>query len=221
VQSNLVTKCFFNLSQLKPGKSTYCLLAGKTINPKKRTGENIMSELMVFHNKNENNDGSAYTLRYLTPVTFPISENGLNIVAKKASVNSIQVQPGGNTVMPPIPVNPQTFEITFQIELLMPRQQPLPPIIIKGAGGSGLDQPGFPPPLLDEFGTEMKFNETDFPAITVKALNPPDSIEFLIQSSFEIYTGCTIFPEGKNGNESKSVNIPLAAGFIIICRQEL
>jgi hypothetical protein len=190
----------------------------KTINPKKRTGENIMSELMVFHNKNENNDGSAYTLKYLTPVTFPINETELSILAKKASVNSIHVRLNGNTdSTTTIPVNPQTFEITFQIG---PIAQPLPPIIIKGTGGGGggLDQPvSSQPSPTDEFVTQI--NEANFPAIRVNMPESPDTIEFLIQSSLEIYTGCMIFSDKTTADAP--VTIPLEPGFIITCRQEL
>jgi hypothetical protein len=175
-------------------------------------------ELLVF--VNESSGGASYTLGFLSPTRIVSGgkppENFLEIFAQGA-IHSIQVQPGGNIPpleIPPIKVNPQTFEIHFEKKNL---EQPLPPIIIKGTGRDSDRTTASSHQALcaDEFLTRIEFNEEDSPITPVEQPELPFTTEYLIESHFQIYTECKIFPEGKR--YGKPVPIPLAAGFIITC----
>jgi hypothetical protein len=173
---------------------------------------NNFTKLLVFQNqKDEKSDISLYTLSYMSPAFFPIKENRLDILAQ-GSVNSIQVE-SGEVIREPILVDPQKFEIQFQIAPMKPFWQPLPPIIIKGAGGGSEPQPL----SINEFRTEFKFDESDPPEIDANVAKSDYTIEFLIQSDKQIFSSCTIYPDGIIG--PPPLPIPLATGFIITFHQ--
>jgi hypothetical protein len=169
------------------------------------------SELMVFRSNGSFKDG--YMFGFVAETTEVDTSKG-NIITKdifgSKNVMNIYVQSSWHAspaLALKVQVNPQTFELCFDISPYTIKQ-PLPPIIVKGGGGRNqATASGF-----ETFQACISFDKTDSPLGTVMPPNYPYTRQFLICSSYEQFSACTIYPDG---NTDVSVSIPLAEGFQI------
>jgi hypothetical protein len=153
------------------------------------------SPLMVFKNENSSDNNSTYTLGFLGQTELVSNNQNEMEIVDIGAVQAIEIQSGD--LITRIPVEPQIFEMQFKISSRA--EQPLPPIIVKGAGG-----PAAPP---NRFETILPLSG----GVSIKPVIPPQdpfTREYVIQSSFEAYTACHI---------SGRPEIPLIKGFTIAC----
>jgi hypothetical protein len=171
------------------------------------------SELMVFRSNGGFKDG--YMFGFITETTEIEGINGTSIkkdILGSGSVMNIYIQPSWNAspaLALKVQVNPQTFELYFEVSH-PDSPQPLPPIIIKGTGGK--NQSSGDSSFVEAFQAIISFNRNDSPIGTVVPPNYPYTRQFLISSNFEEFSACTIYPDG---NTDVSVSVPLAEGFAI------
>jgi hypothetical protein len=180
-------------------------------------------ELLVFKNLNETRQASNYTLGFLEHVNVINEETGSEVtkqIIAKGAIQAIQIQPDGNTglTLPLIQVNPLTFEMSFGIEAIGPVYQPLPPIIIKGGSGGGREPSASSsqePISSDDNEVTITFNAEDSPVHRIHPPNPPYTKEYLIESDRDIFSTCTIYPQGMKNPPLKPIS--LSQDFIITC----